>query len=595
MECVFDSARERIKNNVIWLLGVNKYGPSISRARPFRGFIITVAYPVSTVKRTTDDVSVVDAVGFSEGRIRVCAAPRSVGVHAMEDDLDPAFECTVCTDLFLDPVTAPCGHSFCRRCLARSLDHKPECPLCRAQVFGAFAHDAKVSVTIQEIIERQVPENVRAARAARAEASTPGPEDTAPMSMFVMVAVIPEKDTGMNLVIFEPRYRLMIRRAMEGSRRFGMMAPDSDSATEVELARVDPLPDGRFHITIVPTGRRVRVISSDADESGYLVGHVRDVTDASDSDAAAYMRRAEELIERETVNHPSLGDIPVLRLRNRRRTRAEANDTAARWFAEHLCELHKQLVTAPFTRGDSFERDIFCIGSAEMGAYDPATDDREHLKRLPEFQEGGSGTIPIADVSLEVFMREFHFGVKRAIKYFGECTYAIDPGARNNMETLKEAIEPRKWDDPDTVSWSLSCAEDFSWKMCNAVAGLDLIMPREFSGSRTYSSFCAIAVGSQSVRERLVLCRALLLQVERIGGTANAEDEDEDEDEDEEVRRILEDEDDTDEETRRILEEEDEEEEREAEEYRRTLEEQDEEILRLGFAVRGRDGFNSAD
>ena len=198
--------------------------------------------------------------------------------------------------------------------------------------------------------------------------------------------------------------------------------------------------------------------------------------------------------------------------------------------------------------------------------------------------------MPIADVSLEVFMREFHFGVKRAIKYFGECTYAIDPGARNNMETLKEAIEPRKWDDPDTVSWSLSCAEDFSWKMCNAVAGLDLVMPREFS-----STFCAIAVGSQSVRERLVLCRALLLQVERIGGTANAEDEDEDEDEDEEVRRILEDEDDTDEETRRILEEEDEEEEREAEEYRRTLEEQDEEILRLGFAVRGRDGFNSAD
>ena len=508
----------------------------------------------------------------------------------MEGDLDPAFECTVCTDLFLDPVTAPCGHSFCRRCLARSLDHKPECPLCRAQVFGAFAHDAKVSVTIQEIIERQVPENVRAARAARAEASTPGPEDTAPMSMFVMVAVIPEKDTGMNLMIFEPRYRLMIRRAMESSRRFGMMAPDSDSATEVELARVDPLPDGRFHITIVPTGRRVRVISSDADESGYLVRHVRDVTDASDSDAAAYMRRAEELIERETVNHPSLGDIPVLRLRDRRRTRAEANDTAARWFAEHLCELHKQLVTAPFTRGDSFERDIFCIGSAEMGAYDPATDDREHLKRLPEFQEGGSGTIPIADVSLEVFMREFHFGVKRAIKYFGECTYAIDPGARNNMETLKEAIEPRKWDDPDTVSWSLSCAEDFSWKMCNAVAGLDLVMPREFS-----STFCAIAVGSQSVRERLVLCRALVLQVERIGGTANAEDEDEDEDEDEEVRRILEDEDDTDEETRRILEEEDEEEEREAEEYRRTLEEQDEEILRLGFAVRGRDGFNSAD
>ena len=486
----------------------------------------------------------------------------------MEDDLDPAFECTVCTDLFLDPVTAPCGHSFCRRCLARSLDHKPECPLCRAQVFGVFAHDAKVSVTIQEIIERQVPENVRAARAARAEASTPGPEDTAPMSMFVMVAVIPEKDTGMNLVIFEPRYRLMIRRAMESSRRFGMMAPDSDSATEVELARVDPLPDGRFHITIVPTGRRVRVISSDADESGYLVGHVRDVTDASDGDAAAYMRRAEELIERGTVYQPSHGDVSVLRLRDRRRTRAEANDTAARWFAEHLCELDKQFVTAP---GEySLERDIFRIGSAERGAYDPATDGREHLKRLPEFQEGGSGTIPIADVSLEVFMREFHFGVKRAIKYFEECTYHVDPDARNNMETLKEAIEPRKWDDPDAVSWSLSCAEDFSWKMCNAVAGLGLVMPREFSTSRTYSSFCAIAVGSQSVRERLVLCRALLLQIERIGGTANSELEDEDEDKDEDEDEVEDEDEDGfrfEDEDEDEFEDEDEEEEEEEERY----------------------------
>ena len=325
----------------------------------------------------------------------------------MADDLDPAFECTVCTDLFLDPVTAPCGHSFCRRCLARSLDHKPECPLCRAQVFGVFAHDAKVSVTIQEIIERHVPEDVRAARAARAalaEASTLGPEGTAPMSMFVMVAVIPEKDTGMNLVIFEPRYRLMIRRAMESSRRFGMMAPESDSATEVELARVDPLPDGRFHITIVPTGRRVRVVSSRVDESGYLIGHVRDVTDASDDVAASYMRRAESMIEHGTVRHP-VRDLQVLRVREEASDGEEAGDAAARWFAEHVCELDTQIAVAvTSTQTGSrvitlrqpkyvdvriFEQDIFYIAGVCGAQYDPATDDREHLKGLPEFQEGG--------------------------------------------------------------------------------------------------------------------------------------------------------------------------------------------------------------
>ena len=453
----------------------------------------------------------------------------------MEDELDPAFECTVCTDLFLDPVTAPCGHSFCRACLARSLDHRPECPLCRAQVFGAFAHDAKVSVTIQEIIERQVPENVRLARAARAKASTSGPEGTAPMSMFVMLPVIPEKDTGMNLVIFEPRYRLMIRRAMESSRRFGMMAPDSDCATEVELARVHPLPDGRFHITITPTGRRVRVVSSDLDDSGYLIGHVRDVTDVTDDVAAAYMRRAEGMIGY------GGGIPPILRVREETsggESQAEAGNAAARWFAEHVCELDKRIPVV-VTGGIPTLRAIFYVVGARGVGHDPATDDREHLKRFPEFQEGGSGEIAIADVSLEVFMHELHSSVKRAIKRFDHQFPAGRAGhrARKNKAVLEEAIEPRRWDDPDAVSWSLTCAEEFSWKMCNAIVRLAFLQGIQDTWS---SMFGTVAVGSQSVRERLVFCRALLIfhhentSVALNGDYDNTTDEDEDEDEEEE-------------------------------------------------------------
>jgi hypothetical protein len=409
------------------------------------------------------------------------------------------------------------------------------------------------------------------------------------MSMFVMVAVIPEKDTGMNLVIFEPRYRLMIRRAMESSRRFGMMAPESDSATEVELARVDPLPDGRFHITIVPTGRRARVVSSRVDESGYLIGHVRDVTDASDDVAAAYMRRAESMIEHGTVRHPGR-DLQVLRVREEASDGEEAGDAAARWFAEHVCELDAQIafaVTSPRTGFWTlrkpkyvdvriFEQDIFYIAGVRGAQYDPATDDREHLKGLPEFQEGGSGKIPIADVSLEVFMHEFHSSVKRAIKHSEEDLSRFHDRFREftarglaNKKVLEEAIEPRKWDDPDAVSWSLTCAEEFSWKMCNAVAGLDLVIhQREFSRSRAWSSsFCAVAVGSQSVRERLVLCRALLMQLEHLAMTSLAAsidamsgDEDEDEDEDEEEEEDEDEDEDEDE-------EEDEEEEEEEMEF----------------------------
>ena len=34
--------------------------------------------------------------------------------------------------LLFEPVTASCGHTFCRECLYRVLDHAPTCPVCRA-------------------------------------------------------------------------------------------------------------------------------------------------------------------------------------------------------------------------------------------------------------------------------------------------------------------------------------------------------------------------------------------------------------------------------------------------------------------------------
>lgn len=33
------------------------------------------------------------------------------------------FECTLCLKLLYEPVTTPCGHSFCRTCLLQSMDH----------------------------------------------------------------------------------------------------------------------------------------------------------------------------------------------------------------------------------------------------------------------------------------------------------------------------------------------------------------------------------------------------------------------------------------------------------------------------------------
>jgi hypothetical protein len=41
------------------------------------------------------------------------------------------YECSLCFRLFLEPLTTPCGHTFCKLCLNRSLDYSKACPLCK--------------------------------------------------------------------------------------------------------------------------------------------------------------------------------------------------------------------------------------------------------------------------------------------------------------------------------------------------------------------------------------------------------------------------------------------------------------------------------
>ncbi|XP_070767172.1 nuclear factor 7, brain-like [Enoplosus armatus] len=42
--------------------------------------------------------------------------------------------CAVCLTIFTDPVTLPCGHSFCRACLTAVLSSQHQCPQCRTDV-----------------------------------------------------------------------------------------------------------------------------------------------------------------------------------------------------------------------------------------------------------------------------------------------------------------------------------------------------------------------------------------------------------------------------------------------------------------------------
>ena len=57
------------------------------------------------------------------------------------------FECKLCYSLLFQPITTTCGHTFCRECLERCLDHRVECPCCRTALDQYSRGDSNMEVT----------------------------------------------------------------------------------------------------------------------------------------------------------------------------------------------------------------------------------------------------------------------------------------------------------------------------------------------------------------------------------------------------------------------------------------------------------------
>jgi hypothetical protein len=199
------------------------------------------------------------------------------------------FECALCLRLMYEPCTQRCGHSFCRGCVAALVSHdQAKCPSCR-RVLPVHARSdlLTVSLTLSKLLEAAFP-SATAARALEAEAEAEavqavlqaerkddelaasaqrgrqgagasgsggaGGGDRLPI--FYLDSILPRQHLQLN--VFEIRYRLMVRRCLEGSRRFGMIGPGGGGVrrlgTEVEITECQPQRDGRFHVEVV--GRR---------------------------------------------------------------------------------------------------------------------------------------------------------------------------------------------------------------------------------------------------------------------------------------------------------------------------------------------------
>lgn len=87
--------------------------------------------------------------------------------------------------------------------------------------------------------------------------------DEAPLPLFVLGTVL-FPGMVLPLRVFEPRYRLLVERAMAGERRFGVVMADEDSGelatvgTVYELGACESLEQGHYLIAGVG-GRRFRI------------------------------------------------------------------------------------------------------------------------------------------------------------------------------------------------------------------------------------------------------------------------------------------------------------------------------------------------
>ncbi|CAG7562916.1 unnamed protein product [Fusarium equiseti] len=233
-------------------------------------------------------------------------------VRKAQDATRAEMDCQVCYALFYDPLTTTCGHTFCRSCLHRILDHSRYCPICRRSLAISPLLNQTLSPsnqTIKRIIETFWLEEVNARKEALdAERVTQMEEyDT---SLFVCTLSFPHMPTFLH--IFEPRYRLMIRRAVEGDHTFGMVIPKRrqypgdtgfhELGTLLRIVNIQFYPDGRSLIETVGLSR-FRVLEHNFLD-GYMVGKTERVDDVSLEDEEAAEAAEASPMETESNQDP---------------------------------------------------------------------------------------------------------------------------------------------------------------------------------------------------------------------------------------------------------------------------------------------------
>ncbi|KAM3607280.1 uncharacterized protein V6R79_004968 [Siganus canaliculatus] len=201
-------------------------------------------------------------------------------------------ECSLCMRLFYEPVATPCGHTFCLKCLERCLDHNPNCPLCKENLSEYLAtRGYNKTLLMEEVLQRYLGDELAERKKIHEEEMNELSNLNQEVPIFVCTMAFPTIPCPLH--VFEPRYRLMIRRSMEtGTKQFGMCIADelkgfADYGCMLQVRDVKFFPDGRSVVDTIGVSR-FKVLSH-GQRDGYNTAKIEYLEDRK--------VEAEELVE----------------------------------------------------------------------------------------------------------------------------------------------------------------------------------------------------------------------------------------------------------------------------------------------------------
>ncbi|XP_061643269.1 LON peptidase N-terminal domain and RING finger protein 3-like [Phyllopteryx taeniolatus] len=211
------------------------------------------------------------------------AVANNLLTSAVGDILAPTdLECSLCMRLLYEPVTTPCGHTFCLQCLKRCLDHNPKCPLCKEELSEYLVQRQYCKTALMEnLIARYLPCELMERQKLHDEEMAELSNLNKNVPIFVCTMAFPTVPCPLH--IFEPCYRLMIRRCMEtGTNCFGMCLGDdlkgfADYGCLLEIRDVTFFSDGRSVVDTI--GRRRFKVIQHSERDGYNTADIEYLED----------------------------------------------------------------------------------------------------------------------------------------------------------------------------------------------------------------------------------------------------------------------------------------------------------------------------